>query len=281
MEISVEIDDPQLEKEIRSELYLIEEVIVRQTFDVTFVLPVNFDKKIQELLADDSYNSIRYGHEVGGKTLSVNKKSLIVLNISSLFSEEQDIQTRVSFYLHELSHVIFSCHFPLFNPKTDFDKLCMCYLKDFFEDYLANLNSFYLSDLIFPEKSNVYATWVNKKFNSFLSLLLDEHHLKELKKGIISQKIHGNSKQAFRIISDAFVSVTRCFIYLYSYMDYLPGFKEAESVIQKSEFYNQKTQAFVDYCRSKCQKGDFNLFDGLQIFKDYMTNFEITHLADQ
>lgn len=280
MEITVEVGDSQQKEHIKQELSISYEVI--KNFDPPLnvnqvIVASDFDAKINELHGVDTYKSIRGIDDLSvvavAKIIEDTNGIIIVLS-PLLFTEEYDIQTRYFIYIHEIAHIFVKQRIPNYECESPSFSTYYSNIHTLFDEYLADRTAFEIVGEIFTEVSNYLTKFIFSNFTNFLSLITDTKYYNIIKREIGLFRLHGDVMKFLDSIRESFDVVARSIIHAYAIFDQYPEIADRSDLL-KSRFVNGKTLALVNFFKDKYERGGFDLYNGLSLVIEFMTNFRM------
>jgi len=278
IEIKVEIGTEEQKILIESEL--------RKVFSVAssldppveiekIVVPISFDDVVNELEGQGSYTSSR---EIGKSIVTAQAKviesegaNFLVIS-TNLFTDLHDEQTRLSTYIHELSHLINRKRFKKPDVLSRSDKIYFDNLFIFVDEYFSDRKSYELVNGMFPRVSELLKKSFKSKADGYEFLLHDTSHKDE---------IHRRSKELYHhrdvlkflheiqpIFDALFINISHAFALDHSLPE-LDIYKRIET----SPFINETTLALVDFTKKKYDHKEFDFTDGIHLVRIAMKNF--------
>lgn len=278
MDIIVEIGTLEQQGLIRQELRMFEiccEEIPGLSVLEKVVVPLDFDKTVNDLEGFSSYVSDRGRHIGIARIVEKNGRFVIVIN-PVVYTGKNDSHIRYFYFFHELMHVLNGVDVKPRDDESTVISRKRVNLAIFFDEYCANRSALEVHSRFFPSPSFVFKRRLIFDFNSYLTFLVDDSEYYSIFCELIwnfrTRKIDVNS--FLRNVKEPFDQVLKTVAYVFAYIDSCPHFAKREGfLVDNSNFVNYKTLALIDYVRGKFAANDFDVSDGLDLMEDFMTNF--------
>lgn len=273
LDIIIEIGTPVQRAQIQRELVIFTEVVKRSDPPLNIskvVIPFDFDAKVNELQGTTTYKSVR-GVMGVAKILDLDNSIAVVLS-PHLYTENQDTQTRVFIFLHEITHVSNRRKFPAVSSDSYSQQTYLGNIYVLFDEYVSDRLAFKIIDGLFPEKTHHWKTFVQNYAEGFTSLVNDAHYYSTIKSEIESFRMHGYVMLFLKNSCPMFDDVVLSIVHAFSLADHDPCAIQLTDLMQ-SPFVNEKTLVLMRFFKDKYQEGVFDVHDGINLITDFMTNF--------
>lgn len=278
MKILVEVGDPEQKAIIEDELSSLGPIAALLNSSVSLsqiIVASDFDRTVNELQRANSYKSIRKKHSVAAKVLQVNNEAIMVLS-PRLYTAEEDFQSRMLTYFHELIHLH---NWQLFPTFCDWYSIPIYYSKNLyilFDEYYADRKALEITDQLFKKKTEIYTESVEKAFNGHMQIIMEDcESYNILKREIYSFRQHCDVTRFLNATYETFDGLSKAIIHAYAYLDHLPKFTKRANELQSSMFVNNNTISLIEYIRSKYFQNSFDLANGVSLIESFLANFGV------
>jgi hypothetical protein len=284
MDIIVEIGTDEQKQLIENELSILEQV--SEIADppppiLKIIVAQDFDETVNKLRNSDSYQSTRGNHVAVAKNV-MTQDGLFLVFSPVIFTAEQDNLTRLKLYLHEFSHAYNKSRFPSLITTSESDYRYLTNLYTLYDEYDADRNALNFVDAYLLAKNirntsadHRYRHHVRVGLKGFIDIISDQEIYDEISSQIDAFRYHGNVMRFLLSVDRGLDEISKSIIHTYSSIDHFPKFKRIEPALRRSKFVNIKTEALIDYIRSKFDDNSPDLLDGIPIISRYMENFGI------
>jgi len=240
---------------------------------VEVLVPGNFEATVRRLTGNQAFRANRGYNLVLAMTLAVEGGHCLVFS-PLLFTEAFDTPVRVSFYLHELGHVVHETRFPPStdeSPATHYYSENLCHL---YGDYASQRWSLGACAKLFPHPSDLYIEHHRAAFSGFLDALNDERAYDVLSSALMRFRFRLlNVDEYQQAILPAFDQVAKALAYAASYLDSYTGLEQERPSFDAARFVTNAAQELVAYCADKYEADDLDLSDGVERMKNFTETF--------
>lgn len=276
LKIIVEVGNPEQKALIKEELSSLERITGQFESPLSLnqiIVASDFDKTVNELQKTNSYKSVREKHSVSAKVLQVNDEAIMVLS-PRLYTAEEDFQSRMLTYLHEIIHIHNWQTFPAFCDWSNIPIEYSQNLYTFFDEYYADRKAFEIMDKLFKRKTKIYLNRIETTVEGHLQTVIDDFKSYSLiKREIDSFRQHADVERFLGAIYETFDGVSKEIIHVYAYLDHFSRFSKRKVELQSLRFVNDKTVSLIEFIRSKYVQNSFDLMDGMTLIESFLTNF--------
>lgn len=274
IEVGTEDQKPQIIKELDF-LKLVMEQIEPLSKLLKVIVASNFSEKINNMEKISSYRSNRglgaCAINVMARVTNLNNGYAIVLS-PSLYSEDQDSQTRFFIIFHELYHLINKRNL---NPIPENPSIKNDYLHALhflYDEYTSDRFAYQIIDQLFPTKSTVWGNYLLTCKEGFVDSSTDKIYYDHLKKEIEAFREHANGDLFMESIRRYVDEMKIILVHAFSLFHYCADEVFGNS-LRNSKFVNDKTFALMNYLKCKFEEKDMNLLDGIDLIIGFMENF--------
>lgn len=275
-EIEVGTDDQKLQiiKELDF-LKLVTEQIEPLSQLLKVIVASNFSEKVNSM---EKLNSYRANRGMGACAINVMARvtklndGYAILLSPSLYSEDQDSQTRLFIIFHELHHLINKRNL---NPIPENPNVKNNYLHTLhflYDEYTSDRFAYQIVDQLFPIKSAIWGNLILVSKEGYIDSSTDNIYYDHLKKEISAFRIHANGDLFMERIRQYVDEMGIILVHAFSLFHYCADEVFGNS-LRNSKFVNDKTFALMNYLKCKYDKKDVNLIDGIDLIIGLMENF--------
>ena len=280
MEITIELGDEEIQKQIKAELDYILVIAeqIKPPLNISKILvPIDFQAKVRELTGDNEYKFKRGLDNaqvmVAAKILE-DKDGVIIVISPHLYLPLFDTMVRCFILTHEFAHLINKRKFPEI-PKGSFaTENYLTNLYGFFDEYMADRISFQVTEVLFTSPTEA---WKQYKDNEVLDYINPSSHLSyyaQVKTEIEKFRNHGDVDLYWKSIHETMHVLSISTVHGFAaYHQHKDKYKDLD--IPSTPFVNERTLALMDYFKTKYEKKETDLSDGIDLISNYMTNFGI------
>ncbi|MBN8582435.1 MAG: hypothetical protein J0L96_17345 [Anaerolineae bacterium] len=280
MEITIEIGDEDIQKQIKEELdyLLIIAEAMKPPLNISQVLvPEDFQAKIRELTGEDDYKFQR-GVDNAKVTVAAKiiegKDGTIIVVSPWLYLPVFDTMIRCFILAHEFAHIMNKGRFPKI-PKDSFtSENYLGNLYILFDEYTADRLSFLITERLFTSPTEAWEQYTNNWVIEYLNPSSHPTYYEQIKTEIENFREHGNVdlywKSIFETMHVVSVSIVHGFASYHQHNDKYVSLK-----IPNTEFINEKTLVLMDYLKEKYENKETDLHDGIGLMSNYLTNFGV------
>lgn len=237
------------------------------------IVPADFDSKVNEIQKTASYRSVRKEQLAVAKHLYIDGKSIIVIS-PELYTEPFDSQIRCFYYSHELMHAHNKRRFPELLKDSEIPSYYFLNLYYLFDEYFADRKAYAITDALFRNKSQRYSNHITACINGFINTLLgDSEHLSFIRDEIASFRKHGDVDFFLSRIGESFNTISMAIVHTHAQLHH--GTDSNKKYLTKSKFLNNKALILINFLKSKYEENSIDLFNGLKLIEDFLTNFGI------
>jgi acyl carrier protein len=280
MEIIIEIGTDEQKLLIEQELRTIELVAneIKPPVELKqIIVPSNFQAKINNLESIDTYKSTRglgvTSIDVVGRIVKLKDGFGIVL-APSLYTEHHDSQTRLFITLHEFYHLINKRDFLPIPSDPYVTSLYSHNLYCLYDEYSSDRFAFGMVDELFPVKSDYWNAFLTTDVQGFIEIITDLGYYNHIRAEISAFRNHANVDLFFKNTQHHFDEMAITLTHTFSLAHHHPD-KISHETLLKSIFVNDKTVALMDYFRTKTERRESNLDDGMKLIIAFMENFGV------
>jgi hypothetical protein len=239
------------------------------------IIASDFSEKINSMEKLSSYRSNRglgaCAIKVMARVTKLNNGYAIVLS-PSLYSEDQDLQTRLFIIFHELHHLINKRNINPIPENLDVKNNYLRTLYFLYDEYTSDRFAYQLIDQFFPNKSTVWENHLLTCKEGYIDSSTDKIYYEHLKKEIGAFRKHANGDLFMESIQHYVDELTTIFVHAFSLFHYCADEVFGNS-LHNSRFVNEKTFALMNYLKCKFEEKDRNLLDGIDLITGFIENF--------
>jgi len=280
MEIIVEVGDEGVRHQIEEELQVILAIAEAMDLPATIsriLVPLDFQAKVRELTGDKDY---KFQRGLDGAQVTVAAKILedqdgIVIVISPiLYLQFYDTMIRAFVLTHEFTHIKNKSRFPQV-PKGSFaleNNLVNLYYL--FDEYSADRLAFLVTERLFTPPSEAWKQVHDNEVLGYIDPVSHPKYYAQLKSEIAKFRIHADVSLHWKTVHETLSVVSISTVHGFASYHQHPD-TYSDLVIPTTPFVNQRTLNLMEYFKSKFEKKETDLQDGIQVIDDYLTNFGI------
>jgi len=204
------------------------------------------------------------------KIVNVGDNIVIVLS-PSIFTENNDNQTRMFIYAHEIAHVTNRMKFPSISNNSFTENQYLYNLYSLYDEYVADRLAYNVIEKIFPVKSDYWKALIKSEAQLFPLFISDFRHYDAIKSEIKAFRVHADVELYMKNIKRIFDDVSLATTHSFSLSDSDPSRIRLIDLINLP-FVNEKTIALMTFFKGKYEENIFNIHDGIDLIIDFMTN---------
>lgn len=184
-----------------------------------------------------------------------------------------DTMTRCFFLFHEIAHLINKNRFPPIPTGSFSLEKYLGNLYIIFDEYFADRLAFQITENVFST-SEFWAQYNRNGVSTYLDIAADPRYYEFIKTEIERFREHSDvtlhCNSIFGTVHIIAISTAHGFAQYHQHLDQF-----RDTLFPESMFFNQKTFALMDYFKTKYENSESDLSDGLELIKEYFTNFGI------
>lgn len=280
MEIIIEIGTDEQKQLIQQELAFLDEVIENSDPPVNLhqvIVASDFQLTINELEDIDTYKASR-----GEGSMVINamarvaklKDGFAIVLSPLLYSESQDTQTRLFTVFHEFHHVINKRDFPPIPSESYVKAQYLHNLYSLYDEYSSDRFAYGLLDKVFDSKSHFWDSFVRSETDGFIGLITDPKYYDGIRNEIQAFRLHANVELFLNKTRRYFDEVAISLAHIWALSHHYPD-RVAKTSLLRSPFVNDRTIALMEYLKCKSELKSNDLFDGMDLIVQFMTNFGV------
>lgn len=276
----MEIGSEEQKKLIEYEFKFIE--LVAQQLDPPLIITKvivasDFDRAVNAIEGNNNFKSSRgtesHGISTSAKICKDGDGYTIVVS-PIFYIDPFDNIIRFFVFNHELVHIINRRDFPPLPDDSYVRNLYAANIYALYDEYYADRLAFDITDNVYPEKSQQWTDWVKSEIEGFIELVNDLSYYDTFREEIKSFRSHADVDLFLRNIRPSYDVVSTVLSHLFAEYHRYPEFVSSADLL-KSPFVNEKTFALADYFKKKFEESSIELLDGLDIVREFMTNFGV------
>jgi len=277
LEFTIEIGTAEQKNLIICDIQPIFEAISRTEPELIIervVVPMDFDQTVNSLSHSSTYQSVRIVGDwcvaAEAKVIETEAGWTVVLS-PRLFSDQHDFKTRCFVYVHELEHLIIRQRLAAIAGLPQSDACYMQGLQTLLDEYMADRLAYTVVEEHYPERSNLWESMLQDQAKYLLGLLLDDSIHRKIKESRLSVESHKDVTRFLDEVQPVYDAIIAVLAHLFALHDQHPELVQ-QSQIELSPFVHQSTLSLVDYIRAKHMDKDYDLSNGLEIFKEFLSD---------
>lgn len=276
MDIHVAVGTAEQKKLIEKELSILESSAtgagITQLIE-RVVVPADFEAAVREATGDPEFRQDRGYHLVLAKIVEGHQGTIIVMS-PLLFTKRFDTQIRVSFYLHELSHVFHKSRFPVSGTDSLSERLYSRDLYLLFDEYGSERFALEACGRLFAEPSELYTSFHRAGCAGFFEALDSDETYRVLASAVVRFRLRMTDITGYqRDVQPALDKIWKSLAFAGAYVDSGTRFHEESLASTKARFVVQSARDLVSYFARKYQAGDFDLSDGMDQTRAFAQTF--------
>jgi hypothetical protein len=280
IEIIVEIGTEEQKTIIRNELSNIITFVLALPISINLlkiIISTDLSKTIRMQESNELYNVVRGACTskvtVIAKTINLDEGNIIVIS-PDIYTESYDTIVRYFIVFHEISHLINKQKFTQADEDSYVLNQYRSNLYTLYDEYSADRLAYTLIDKFFPNKSELWNSFLENEITGFYTVLTDLEYYDGIKEEINSYRSHADLALAVKNIHKFYDDVAISLSHMFPLVVAFPN-KTSYLDLSTSPFVNNNTYALMEYFNHVYLSGIHDLSDGIELIADFMANFGV------